>query len=146
MTAETKTLRNSIHPKRNTLSMWVNAAWCVFRMFFLPWNCSAPSPISGPFKQPAINFLENNRGLVILFFCLPASFVSFSWCAPIRKLRLSKQRLSKLVIVDHTTTLTDLRPRDQGAHLRAAALPRPGQHSRGSRQRDQRSGKLDWFY
>lgn len=62
-------------------------------------------PIPGPFKQPAINFLENNRGLVILFFCLPASFVSFTLCAPIRKRRLSKnqQRRSKLVNVDHTT-------------------------------------------
>ncbi|KAF8363746.1 hypothetical protein PRIPAC_90669, partial [Pristionchus pacificus] len=33
------------------------------------------STVLGPFKQPAINFLENNRGLVILFFCLPASFI-----------------------------------------------------------------------
>ncbi|KAJ8924416.1 hypothetical protein NQ315_007212 [Exocentrus adspersus] len=31
--------------------------------------------MTGTWKESLVNFLENNRGLVILFFCLPASFI-----------------------------------------------------------------------
>ena len=55
-------------------------------------------------KQRAIRWLEDNRGLVIVVFCLPASFVSFSsGASSFSVIYLIGESLSHLAKLDKVT-------------------------------------------